>query len=129
MPFATRFLVIVIVVGLAILFWRTRPWPHGPNPRWFRLTLIGIVALWFAATGAKANPGGPFISVTFDILPVVTGVYVLTAAVRLLRDKNTYTRGLAFVPMLPAVFAISGVATNVLAFWTRYAARGPMIGP
>jgi hypothetical protein len=95
--------------------------------RWFRLTLLGFAALFFAANGGKSNPGGPFISVMCDVLPVALAIYSLTASVRLLSDESVLVRVLAFVPMSTAMFAIVSVARNILQFWSNACARGPMI--
>jgi hypothetical protein len=93
--------------------------------RWFRLTALGMVALWFALLGAKTNPGGPFISVMHDIMPLGVAAFVLVAAVRCLWER---ARALWFFPMFPAILAIVFAARNLLEFWTNAYSRGPLIG-
>ncbi len=98
-----------------------------PKRRFILLTLLGLLAFVFAGGGAKTNPGGPFISVLCDILPVVVAIYTLAATVRLLADNRVLVRLLAFIPMPPAIFAIDFVANNMLSFWSNPYARGPTI--
>ena len=93
------------------------------------VVLMVLASLVFAAGGSSRTiPGGPFISITANLLPFV----VSTAAIILywpnLRSPLLSLALLFAVVILAAVAAIIFVVIDVISFYYRPCARGDLFG-
>ena len=92
------------------------------------MVVLTFYAIAFGGTAIRIVPGGPFFSMSADILPVVTAVAAILIALSTFRTKQTQIKLLAIIPIVICCFAITNVVTDVMWFWVRPAARGDLIG-
>ena len=97
------------------------------SPRLGIVALLSVVAL-ISAGSVKTIPGGPFISLTGDVLPFAAAVSALWLLPRIVSRARLMTKlvGLAFG--IIATVALLAVVAGVIGFWLRPAARGDLFG-
>ena len=99
-----------------------------PIPRLYWIAGLTFYSIFLGGSAQRIVPGGPFISVTGDILPVLSCFIVMTLGLTLYRTKNQLANLIAVITTLAACVIITQVATDVMRFWVRPAARGVFIG-
>ena len=91
---------------------------------WIILALCAILV----ATSGRRIPGGPFISIHSDILPVAGCAALFAFAAMSLRTSSRERRVLLFFPMLGSVALSALAVVNVISFWRDPFARGDLVG-
>ena len=89
---------------------------------WWVVALAGALV----ATTARVIPGGPFLSIHSDILPVIGCATVLTLGTITFRAISAERRLGLIAAMITALALIGVVIANVLLFWKTPFARGAM---
>jgi hypothetical protein len=89
---------------------------------------LTLFALLFSGSAIRIVPGGPFISITGDLLPAVASVVAMRLGLLILRGNALLPKLLALLFILLATLALSRVMIDVYTFWIRPFARGDLIG-
>ena len=89
---------------------------------------LTLYAIAFGGTAMRIVPGGPFFSMSADILPVVASITAMLIGLTAFRTKQTHAKLLAIISIAICCLAITNVVTDVMWFWIRPAARGDLIG-
>ena len=98
-------------------------WPGVPV---LILTLFGAGVL--SVTTRHMVPGGPFVSIHADVIPFVACSIVFHLAWRALGPGGTGRRIAMLRIVLVSVAIICFIWWDVVTFWFRPYARGPLIG-
>lgn len=91
---------------------------------WLILALCAVLV----ATWVRIIPGGPFISIHSDILPVAGCAVLFAFAAMSLRTSSPPRRVLLLLAMLGSVALTGLVAANIISFWRNPFARGDLLG-
>jgi len=105
--------------------------PTGMSPPVKRMVWawgLSIVAVWNGGCGSKIVPGGPFISVIWDILPSLFALTAIGLSLRNIRERPGYWIASSLVAITLSNFALANVISSVVTFWHRPYARGVLIG-
>lgn len=102
--------------------------PERPGRALRNVTALAVLALFFAVAGGKTNPGGPFISISCDVMPFAIAFFVTLRSLLFLRTRWFWLRLGSLVPIAIACLIIAVVVNNVLDFWFRLHSRGDFIG-
>jgi hypothetical protein len=97
-------------------------WPSIPA-----LVVLLIVAASLTVTVGRMVPGGPFISLHADVLPVVACAAAFHLAWRSLRPSSGGRRVALACILLISVAIIFFKVADVVSFWFRPYARGTLI--
>jgi hypothetical protein len=97
-----------------------------------RCLLMGIglvLADILSVSGAgKVNPGGPFLSVTGDLVPCALCLAIFACGVLSLRSASAVFRVILLVLLLLTTVFLASVVEGVILFWFWPYARGALIG-
>jgi hypothetical protein len=99
---------------------------HGAWPT--KGLILSMIALLIGGEMPKIRPGGPFISVTHEVLPLILSLWVIYDCLSRLRLRVFGPRLAALVVSLLATLAIAKVLITIIAFWMHPYARGDLIG-
>lgn len=92
---------------------------------------IACVLSW--AIGApfrqKINPGGPFISITADVFPIVVCLATIVVGLVRFRQMTARERLSSLLLLLLPTLLMAFVLDEVIRFWLWPHARGAMFGP
>jgi hypothetical protein len=91
---------------------------------WLILALCAVLVV----TWVRIIPGGPFLSIHSDILPVAGCAVLFAFATMSLRTSSPAERVLLLFAMLGSVALIGLVVVNVISFWRDPFARGELVG-
>ena len=89
---------------------------------------LAMFALVCGGSVHRINPGGPFFSMSGDVLPTMAAIVVILAGITIFRTGNFLAIALSCILILVACFAITDVVTGVLQFWFHPSARGTLLG-
>ena len=91
---------------------------------------LGVIGLSFllVVSDVRVIPGGPFISIHANVLPVLSCVVMLFFAVRAFRGDCAVRRVGVVAIVLASVGIIAGVILEIVAFWREPFARGVLLG-
>ena len=91
--------------------------------------LIGfLIGSWLlASTGGKVTPGGPFISISSDVAPVLLSLVIIILSWRSLRYGRLSRRLVIALIILCSVFELILVLLAVYSFWFRPFARDILV--
>jgi hypothetical protein len=98
-------------------------WPSIPS----FIVLLGLAA-FLSVTVARLVPGGPFISIHADIVPLVASIVAFHLAWRSLRSSGIARRVALLCILLGCVAILFFTIADVVSFWSRPYARGVLIG-
>jgi hypothetical protein len=118
----------MLAAGMALLV--AQAWSDISHERVRLVTFWIIVAFSgiLVATAARIIPGGPFISVHADILPLLGCLALLVFGGMGLRRISTQRPLILSCAMGVSLALIAVVITNVVAFWREPFARGALFG-
>ena len=107
----------------------TRRWRSG-QPSWATLAVLYVVCcmaglLW--TTGGHVIPGGPFISIHANVIPVVICLSVIGLAWRALRTARGVRCLCVACLILGSASVIILVVEDVMMFWLQPYARGVLL--
>ncbi len=114
-------------VGLVLLLALLWSDLHRAKPRLARFWFIVALSGALIATTGRLIPGGPFLSVHGDILPVVGCLALLAYGAKGFRVIDPDLRLVLAFAMLASVGMIAVVVANVLSFWKDPFARGALL--
>ena len=89
---------------------------------------LTLFALLLGGSATRIVPGGPFISITSDVLPAAASLIAMRFGLVALRGRNVGTKLLALVFILLATLALGRIMIDVYSFWNRPYARGDLLG-
>lgn len=89
---------------------------------------LAVVAFLACLATHKVSPGGPFVSLIGEVLPLLCGCVAIFFGVSCVRARPRIYAAIAVVYLLIATYAISVVLSSIVFFWNRPYARGPLIG-
>ena len=89
---------------------------------------LAVVALFFGGHVSRIVPGGPFISVTGDVLPFFAALAAIALGFLCLRSHDAAHKLFAVILILIATIAVANITVDVYSFWHRPAARGSLWG-
>jgi hypothetical protein len=92
--------------------------------------LLGIVIAcgFLMCTSAKLTPGGPFISISGDLLPLFGSFFAVLAARRLIHIRRGLRRWASVCLLVAAVGIMCFVIFVVVSWWIRPYSRGYLFG-
>jgi hypothetical protein len=93
---------------------------------WIFFVLI-VMALTMPSVG-RIIPGGPFLSVSGDLVPIALCLTFLTLCMMLFRRETGAGKLFLLVMMLLATGLLAKILESILLFWFRPYARGVLIG-
>jgi hypothetical protein len=93
-----------------------------------RIIGLAVFSVLFGGTAARIVPGGPFVSLTSDILPTIAAVASVRYSLLSLRGRDIGTKVIAMFFVVVCTFALSNVFRSVLSFWFSPYARGDFFG-
>jgi hypothetical protein len=93
-----------------------------------RIIGLAVFSVLFGGSAARIVPGGPFVSLTGDILPTIAAVVSIRYSLLTLRGRDIGTKAIAVTCVVVCTFALSNVFRSVLSFWFRPYARGDFFG-
>jgi hypothetical protein len=97
-----------------------------PSVRAFGVAVIVQAAL--AATDVKFTPGGPFISIHAEVIPVLICLVILTLGTRALFSGKPMRRvAVAAIMVISSLIAL-GAVRNVVSYWQAPRSRGALVG-
>jgi len=86
-----------------------------------------VIAIMLIPYSGKIIPGGPFLSIRGDVMPIIISCIVLTIGLRAYRTASLGSRLLILLFCGIALFFIITVLENVVMFATDKYARGPLL--
>jgi len=86
--------------------------------------LFSMYAFVFGGSTQRAIPGGPFLSVTGDLLPMAFAVLAVVLGLTLCRGKDAGTRIAVSLMLLVATVAFARTFNDVYLYWNSPYARG-----
>ena len=89
---------------------------------------LAILAVCIGGGLSKIVPGGPFISVFFDILPSLAAIVAIVLCLRNIRDLPWDGIFAGVLPLILSTIALANVFESVISFWHRPYARGDLFG-
>jgi hypothetical protein len=103
--------------------------PSPPGQNWLTVAVIfTVLALLLGGQRPRVNPGGPFISLVGDVLPMALAVAAIGYSLAAMRRGEIPVKVAALVIIVVAGIAIRNVLSSILAFWFRPTARGDLFG-
>jgi hypothetical protein len=90
--------------------------------------LLVCIALLLGGEAARIVPGRPFISIFFDVCPLVACIIVIWHALLLLRDSTAREKAAGLILIALATLGIAKVLFAVVSFWITPNSRGDLIG-
>lgn len=90
--------------------------------------VLGTLALASAGQVMRERPGGPFISLTGDVIPFVAAVVAIIIGFCCLRAYTVKPKLIALIFIAFATVAIAIIIADVHSFWIRPFARGQLLG-
>jgi hypothetical protein len=92
------------------------------------LMALALFVSWIlSGTSEKCIPGGPFVSIVGELLPVVISFLVLTTGFLSLQNAPGIGKFIVAVLMCIGAALIADVSRQVLSFWFNPYARGTLI--
>jgi len=104
-----------------------RDQPSQPSRLGWTIGLV-LFSLLLGGSTPRIVPGGPFISITSDILPGVASLTAIRFGLIALRGRNIVAKFVALMFILLATLALSRIMIDVYSFWHRPFARGDLLG-
>lgn len=107
----------------------SRPQPPRESSRIGWVIGLSLFAVVLGGSTGRTVPGGPFISLTGDILPTIAALFAIRLALLTLRCRGVAIKLVAMLFVLVSTFALSNVFMSVYCFWfLRSHARGDLFG-
>jgi len=105
---------------------------HGdsqPSCPWLGWMIgLTLFSLLLGGTAARIVPGGPFISVTSDVLPFAASLIAIRLGLLTLSERNSGAKLVALAIILLATLSMARIMIDVYSFWNRPYARGDFFG-
>jgi len=124
-----RFLLTVIP-ALALLLLLARSWlePDRTTPSLWLCLAVLLLSGFLLASIVRTIPGGPFISIHGDILPVMASIVTLVSVVSGIRTVSIVRRGTLFFFGIASIAIFVIVVIDITTFWRDRYARGALFG-
>jgi hypothetical protein len=92
--------------------------------------VVGIaISSLLLGTARRIIPGGPFLSVHADLIPIGINLAVLTLGVISFRKAPVEVKVLLVVLLFALTWILASTAEDILSFWFCPYARGDLLGP
>jgi hypothetical protein len=102
--------------------------PHSFEPTLASAYFLAFAALLCGGHTPRVRPGGPFISLIGDVLPVFMALVAIGFAFYIMWSHRLFIRLNAWFTILIALIAIGMVYVDIYRFWIRPYARGELLG-
>ena len=122
--------LVTLVLSLALLVLLALSWFDVTRAtlRLSKLWLILAVSAILVATTVRVIPGGPFLSIHGDILPILSCVALFVIASIALPRSSVPRRMLLISAMLGSLGLTGLIVAKVVSFWREPFARGELVG-
>jgi hypothetical protein len=124
------FVIVIVAASVALPLASSRLWiqaKSGKAPFAIYPAII-LLSLLLYATRVWVVPGGPFISVHAEVLPVLGCLTLMIVAVRTFRQYSRIRRIGVFLMAVAAAGLGGFVIANIISFWRDYYLRGAIVG-
>ena len=101
--------------------------PNIPLRFWIMIAIALIASAWGGQL-SRMVPGGPFISMTTELVPMLAALIAMAIGLSSFRTKDEPTIFLGIIAILISCLTITNVTAAVMEFWVRPAARGAFLG-
>src|SRR5262249_16655372 len=97
------------------------------HPRALGWMIVGLFLALGMPHPGRIVPGGPFLSVSGDLVPIALCLTILTVCVTWFRGETLAGKVFLLVVMLSATVLLARLLESILLFWFRPYARGVLI--
>jgi hypothetical protein len=126
----TVLVIVIVPASVALISVSFRLWTQakGGKPVLAIYLAIILLSLLLSVTRVSVVPGGPFISLHAEVLPVLGCLTLMIVAVRTLCQYSTI-RLIGVFLMAMAAAGIAGlIIGNIITFWRDHYPRGTIVG-
>ena len=124
------FNIFEITASVGLIWILEKLWLQAGRGRPFIIIYLAVVILsaLLSLTRTWIVPGGPFVSIHAEFLPVVACASVMALAVRRLLEYSVGQCVALFLIACAAAGIIGFIIENMISFWRNPFARGAMLG-
>lgn len=95
----------------------------------FRMAYLIVFAMLLGGHTTRSVPGGPFLSLTGDIVPAALSIIAIWLGFAVLQCGKPSMMIAAYILIILASIALGLICVDVLEFWLLPHARGPLMRP